>query len=353
MSVDIRLCGNIPRSDMKGQLLSQGAPCSLAALRGEAKTLSTSRLAVTNAPDDAHSTHRTIEVCESLPALLLHNKSEMRGPLQEKQPLAPLFEPPSWAVPARGETRLEPVCESLGRQYAVDLTKRASFYIGRSPNANIQLYHATSSRRHAMLFHHSNGSCYIIDCGSAHGTFVNGVRIPSPGKGGVVVPHKVRRGALIRFGGPGAPCFVLKSFSFNLQDITMKSTEDSDMGELIRRNTRMNALGKTASEVVRENVCIFDSALGVNRKRSFDSLDSRETLVDEENSICKRRCLSPPLSPEVPLRLVSPDPPSMSKRHVTFSEEPPVTWWPALVTPPDSLSGEEDNSHCEEDNASL
>ena len=107
MSVDIRLCGNIPRSDMKEQLLSQGAPCSLAALRGEAKTVSTSCLAVTNAPDDAHSTHRTIGVCDSLPALLLHNKSDMRGPLQEKQPLTPLFEPPSWAVPARGETRLE------------------------------------------------------------------------------------------------------------------------------------------------------------------------------------------------------------------------------------------------------
>ena len=29
----------------------------------------------------------------------------------------------------------------------------------------------------------------------------------------MVIPHRVRRGALIRFGGPGAPCFVLKSFA--------------------------------------------------------------------------------------------------------------------------------------------
>ena len=111
---------------------------------------------------------------------------------------------------------LQPVCESLGRQCAVDLTKQASFHVGRSPNADIQLLHATSSRRHAMLFHHSNGSCYIIDCGSAHGTYVNGAQIAAPTKGGVVVPHRVRRGALFRFGGPGAPSFVLKSFSFTL-----------------------------------------------------------------------------------------------------------------------------------------
>ena len=195
-----------------------------------------------------------------------------------------------------------------------------------------------------MLFHHSNGSCYIVDCGSAHGTYINGVRLAAPTKG-VVVPHKVRRGALIRFGGPGAPCFVLKSFSFYLRDIVARKTEESDMGELIRRNTRINALGKTAAEVVQDNVTMaLDMALAVSRKRSFDSLDSRVTL-DEENPVKRRRCTSPPLSPEAPpLRLVSPDLPAMTKtRRVTFSKDPPQLFYPAIVTP-DELSSEEDNA---------
>eukprot|EP00562_Extubocellulus_spinifer_P019993 CAMPEP_0178582574 /NCGR_PEP_ID=MMETSP0697-20121206/23799_1 /TAXON_ID=265572 /ORGANISM="Extubocellulus spinifer, Strain CCMP396" /LENGTH=737 /DNA_ID=CAMNT_0020218319 /DNA_START=180 /DNA_END=2393 /DNA_ORIENTATION=+ len=153
----------------------------------------------------------------------------------------PDIEPPPWAIEAKGEARLEPVCESLGIQQPIDLTQRPCYRVGRSPQSDIQLLHATSSRKHALLFHHPNGSCYVVDCGSAHGTYVNGVKVKSgsagsgsaagggagsgtaaTGRGGrggggrggaMVIPHRVRRGALIRFGGPGAPCFVLKSFA--------------------------------------------------------------------------------------------------------------------------------------------
>jgi FHA domain len=201
--------------------------------------------------------------------------------------------------------------------------------------------HATSSRRHAMLFHHSNGACYVVDCGSAHGTFVNGKRIASPAVTGVVVPHKVRRGSLIRFGGPGAPAFVLKSFNFFLSEINSEDPEDAAL--LVRRNTRLNALGKTAAESVLQRQSLFD-ALTVARKRSFDSLSSRDTLDLDEPEFKRMRCSSPPLSPEMPMRLVSPDLPTMSaskQRHVTFSCDPPQAFYPITITPEES--GDEDN----------
>jgi pSer/pThr/pTyr-binding forkhead associated (FHA) protein len=189
-----------------------------------------------------------------------------------------------------------------------------------------------------MLFHHSNGSCYVVDCGSAHGTFVNGKRIAPPAHGGAVIPNKVRRGALIRFGGPGAPTYIMKSFSFVLKDIDAK-TESPDEGKLVRRNTRINALGKTASEAVQANITDkVLQALDVCRKRSFDSVDSNITL--DEPTMKRARCSSPPLSPEEPLRLVSPDFPA--KRRVTFSADPPQLFFPAMVTP-EVLSSEEDN----------
>lgn len=342
MTVDIRLCGNIPRNEMKERF---GAPFPVTAPASETKSLSSSCLAGTNG-----STLRKINLCEghrALTSLIIPNMDSMkRGVLTEKQqqPVITVLEPPSWAVPARGETRLEPVCESLGRQTAVDLSSKKAFRMGRSPNCDVQLMHATSSRRHAMVFHHSNGSCYVVDCGSAHGTYVNGRRISSPAASGVVVPHKVRRGALIRFGGVGAPCFVLKSLPLHLNNIKSDSTI-SDAALQVLRNTRLNALGKTTAEPKASTIF---QALAVARKRSFDSLSSRDTLDLEEEPLCKRsRCSSPPLSPELPLRLVSPDLPSMAAskaRRVTFSMEPPQAFYAATITPEESS---------EEDNASL
>lgn len=187
--------------------------------------------------------------------------------------------------------------------------------------------HATSSRRHAMLFHHANGSCYIVDCGSAHGTYVNGVRVTSAPTGGVVVPHKIRQGSLIRFGGQGAPCFMLKSFAFELESMRecdgrvlstpMPSTPD--MNAVVEHNTRFNSLGTTAKQSL---------LLQFSSKRSYESL----ATVDEDE-----RCPSPPMSPEQrPPRLVSPD--SMSqpskRRRVTFSDTllPPAVY-STLVSP--------------------
>lgn len=109
----------------------------------------------------------------------------------------------------------QPIGETALTHPPVDLTIRKFLRIGRSPSSTLPLLHSTSSRRHAILFHHPNGSCYVTDCHSAHGTYVDGVRVkPHPHP-----PKRVRRGALIRFGGPGAPTFVLKSFSVRLEEM--------------------------------------------------------------------------------------------------------------------------------------
>lgn len=210
--------------------------------------------------------------------------------------------------------------------------------------------HATSSRRHAMLFHHSNGSCYVVDCGSAHGTYVNGKRIASPAESGVVVPHKVRRGALVRFGGPGAPCFVLKSLPVHLNNLKRSEMGLSDEAFLVLTNTRLNALGKSNPEISFSS-CISSSiyqAFVVGRKRSFDSSFSGETLdcdLSDGESDCKRpRCSSPPLSPEPQMRLVSPDLPALMKpRRVTFAVQD-TFYYPPTVSPEESSEEDNDSS---------
>ena len=105
MTVDIRLCGDIPRNEMKARF---GAPCPTTALTSQAKHLSTSRLAVING---SPTLHKTALCDQAFPVLTIQNTDNImlqRNVLTEmQQPFAPVLEPPSWAVPARGETRLE------------------------------------------------------------------------------------------------------------------------------------------------------------------------------------------------------------------------------------------------------
>jgi pSer/pThr/pTyr-binding forkhead associated (FHA) protein len=223
----------------------------------------------------------------------------------------------------------------------VDLTSKSVYRIGRSPQSDVQLLHLTSSRRHALLFHHSNGSCYVVDCGSAHGTYVNGVRINSPPESGLVVPHRVRRGSMIRFGGPGAPVYMLKSFAFDLEEMKGYSASSTpttspshpSLGAVVQHNTRLNALGTTAKDSV---------LLSLSSKRSFDSVESFESA---ETYGKRQRCSSPFFSQEEPLRLVSPDmccQPN-KRRRVSFSDCPPRIFYPSLVTP--DLSCDETDSN--------
>jgi len=255
-------------------------------------------------------------------------------------PSPPVIDPPPWAVQAKGEARLEPVCEALGSHPSVDLTVRAFFRIGRSPSSDIQLWHETSSRRHALLFHHPNGQCYIVDCGSAHGTFINGKRVRTTPEGGMVVPHRVRRGALIRFGGPGAPAFILKSLSAGMSSrLCPPVVSSANSSALVKHNTVLNSLGAVHGGILKN-------------KRTFAVIS-----VDEENpssSNKRQRCTSPVPEMQEPLRLVSPDnfpkstcdiftlSPNKTKRRVTFSSSRPEAFYPALVTP-DELSSDDDS----------
>lgn len=59
----------------------------------------------------------------------------------------------------------------------VSLRERAFFIAGRLPESDLVLEHASASRQHAAIVHHRSGAVYLIDLGSAHGTFLNGERL--------------------------------------------------------------------------------------------------------------------------------------------------------------------------------
>jgi hypothetical protein len=136
-------------------------------------------------------------------------------------------------------TPSQPVGSTTSTHDSIDLSTKACFKIGRSPSSDLRLMDPTSSRKHALIFHHPNGSCYLVDCGSSHGTYVDGVRLdsPAPEQGGkenkaIAVPHKVRKGALIRFGGAAGPTFVLRSFSASLEGLVRELNGEKNVSKV-------------------------------------------------------------------------------------------------------------------------
>jgi pSer/pThr/pTyr-binding forkhead associated (FHA) protein len=244
------------------------------------------------------------------------------------RPASSMLEPPLWAVPARGDSRLEPVCEAIGSHSTVDLTNRPFLRIGRSPNSDVQLLHQTSSRRHALIFHHPNGSCYVVDSGSSHGTYVNGVRVRSTPSSGMVIPHRVRRGSLIRFGGPGAPSFVLKSLSVGFSAMVKEVDEPAPIPNIVPVRTRDSIFRVNT----RMNVLTGGVEGGILKKRSFDD------VISLEPDAKRQRCVSPTPEQQEPIQIVSPDSPRKSRR-VTFHDKPQA-FYPVLVT--DELSSDEE-----------
>lgn len=97
MTVDIRLCGNIPRHEMNALF---GAPYPATALTSHADRLSTTCLAETNGPTPGPIRSEEVLATTNYSINMLHA-------VDKQSPLAPVLEPPSWAVPARGESRLE------------------------------------------------------------------------------------------------------------------------------------------------------------------------------------------------------------------------------------------------------
>lgn len=244
MTVNVSLCGSIPRSQMNTSFCSSKNSQNL----NRTSLFRLRDLPPSNSSRSCSSQSQTSAISSVKLCLPRQVSQESIVPQNAPAP-PPIIEPPSWAVAARGDARLEPVCESFNIQSPVDLTKQAVFRIGRAQNSDVQLLHCTSSRRHAILFHHPNGSCYIVDCGSAHGTYVNGVRVKTVMQGtndesastssssGIILPHRVKKGALIRFGGPGAPSFILKSFSVRLDSLVNSLEETTKVNVCCNSNS--------------------------------------------------------------------------------------------------------------------
>jgi len=359
MTVNVSLCGSVPRS----QMICRGIQS-----KNKSLTIDSSLPFFTNG-------NTLISGCQALLTAESPTRKHRKVSIDNTVTLPSQIAPPPWAVPARGEARLEPVCVGSYSHSPVDLNAKACIRFGRSQSSDVQLLHDTSSRRHALIFHHPNGSCYVIDCGSAYGTYVNGTRVNTPviktrvdqdsSRTGAVIPHRVKKGSLIRFGGVGAPSYILKSFSVGLSSLVKdleiaevftctsnliedeqtdlpqsftgryKHNENFSSNSLLTVNTRLNAMGRASMQTPSISClpALARARLGAQqtsnrftapflKKRSLSSLMPRFASADDR-ILKKRRATLFDDSQSLPLSLggvtdVALISPSRSKQSFTI-----------------------------------
>ncbi|XP_010481371.1 PREDICTED: nuclear inhibitor of protein phosphatase 1 [Camelina sativa] len=87
------------------------------------------------------------------------------------------WHPPDWAIePRPGVYSLEVLKDGqiLDR---IHLDRRRHIFGRQHQTCDFVLDHQSVSRQHAAVVHHKNGSIFVIDLGSAHGTFVANERL--------------------------------------------------------------------------------------------------------------------------------------------------------------------------------
>ncbi|ONK82008.1 uncharacterized protein A4U43_C01F35180 [Asparagus officinalis] len=159
------------------------------------------------------------------------------------------WQPPDWAIePRAGVYYLEVVKdgEVLDR---INLDKRRHIFGRQIPTCDFVLDHQSVSRQHAAVVPHKNGSIFVIDLGSVHGTFVANERLTKDS------PVELEVGQSLKFAA-STRSYVLRKNTAALfptpslpSELNLPSPPDpSDEDAVVAYNTILNRYGVSKSE---------------------------------------------------------------------------------------------------------
>lgn len=191
---------------------------------------------------------------------------------------------PSWV---RESSHAEMLFE-LGSDRSWKCSQSGLSLIGRNENSTIVVENLLVSRCHAAILHHISGQTYVVDLGSAHGTFI-GKRLLIP-----YTPTRLPEGALIRLGLHGGQ-FVLKRYlpvEVALSSSAVQErfyTEEGDAGEDaddMQINTVLNQAlscpGVTCNmDIYRQFEAVRLAKLGLSSHQLREELHRSQTLDSE------------------------------------------------------------------------
>lgn len=163
--------------------------------------------------------------------------------------------PPDWAIePRPGVYYLEVLKdgEVLDR---INLDKRRNIFGRQFASCDFVLDHQSVSRQHAAVIPHKNGSIYVIDLGSAHGTFVANERLTKE------TPVELEVGQSLRFAA-STRSYILRKNNEALfpppplpSEVNLPPPPDpSDEEAVLAYNTTLNRYGLSKSDLLPKSI---------------------------------------------------------------------------------------------------
>ncbi|XP_078443575.1 SMAD/FHA domain-containing protein [Wolffia australiana] len=164
------------------------------------------------------------------------------------------WQPPDWAIDPRPGIYYLDVLKDGQVLDRINLDKRRHIFGRQQPTCDFILDHLSVSRQHAAIVPHRNGSIFVIDLGSVHGTFVANERLKKD------IPMELEVGQSVRFAA-STRTYILRKNSAALfpkppppAEIDLTSPPDpSDEDAVLAYNTTLNRYGLTKSDLFPES----------------------------------------------------------------------------------------------------
>ncbi|XP_022927131.1 protein phosphatase 1 regulatory inhibitor subunit PPP1R8 homolog [Cucurbita moschata] len=158
------------------------------------------------------------------------------------------WQPPDWAIEPRAGVYYLEVLKDGEVIDRINLDRRRHIFGRQFHTCDFVLDHQSVSRQHAAVIPHKNGSIYVIDLGSAHGTFVANERLTKDS------PVELEAGQSLRFAA-STRTYILRKNNAALFARPPLPTEfdlppppdPSDEEAVVSYNTLLNRLGLTKS----------------------------------------------------------------------------------------------------------
>ncbi|KAL9455494.1 hypothetical protein AB3S75_004841 [Citrus x aurantiifolia] len=161
------------------------------------------------------------------------------------------WQPPDWAIEPRSSVYYLEVLKDGEILDRINLDRRRHIFGRQFQTCDFVLDHQSISRQHAAVIPHKNGSVYVIDLGSAHGTFVANERLTKE------TPVELEVGQSLRFAA-STRTYILRKNTDALfarpppaTEINLPPPPDpSDEEAVVVYNTLINRCGLSKSDLI-------------------------------------------------------------------------------------------------------